>query len=52
MVKIQCFNKVYYVAIPKTKMTAKNWKVGDELDVNFNAEGNLVYSKLRNHIKE
>lgn len=47
MVKIQKFNNVYYIAIPKTKIAAKRWKVGDELDASFNENGALVYTKVR-----
>jgi hypothetical protein len=46
MPKIQKFNAVFYVSIPISKMKAKKWKVGDELDASFNERGNLEYAKI------
>jgi len=46
MVKIQESNGRFWITIPKTKMKIKKWKKGQELDISFDKDGNLVLREV------
>jgi len=43
MVKLQLdSNNQYKITLPKSIVVAKKWKKGDEIQVEFDSEGNMV----------
>lgn len=43
MVKLQESKGVYFLSVPKAKVKLKKWEKGQEFDVQFDHNGNMVF---------
>jgi hypothetical protein len=47
MVKLIKNQNKFIMTVPMSKIKSKGWKGGEEFDVNFNENGDLVYIELK-----
>jgi hypothetical protein len=47
MVKLQRVKKRFFLTIPLDKILAKGWQGGENFDVNFGANGELVFKEIK-----
>ncbi len=52
MVKLQEMMGQFSITIPRNKILRKGWKKGQELDIDFNEEGNLEIVEIEKTFKK
>ncbi|MCK5023497.1 MAG: hypothetical protein KAS04_04965 [Candidatus Aenigmarchaeota archaeon] len=46
MVKLRKIGDSFMLTVPSEKVKKKGWKGGEEFDVNFDHDGNIVFSEI------